>query len=129
MIFNEDDIRFTELNGEHFEELCFDLLHRIGFHSLKWRQGGADQGRDVEAIFSVTNPLVPSYTETWFIECKNLAKGVPVRDLIETLIIITFGPMFFIGFVPRVNIDCPSATGTTGDQTSEINTTKGANEL
>ncbi len=85
MVFDEDDIAFADLSGEEFEELCFDLLHRLGFHSLEWRQGGADQGRDIEAALTVTNPLTGEYTENWFIECKNKARGVSVADLTEKI--------------------------------------------
>lgn len=85
MPLDEDDIDFSRLSGADFEELCFDLLHRLGFHGLEWRRGGADQGRDIEAKLVVTNALVGVREESWFIECKNLAKGVSVGGLADKI--------------------------------------------
>ena len=81
MLFTEKDIDFQRLSPSRFEELCFDLLRQIGFYALVWRQGGADQGRDIEGAYCVTNPLVGSVVEKWQIECKKLAAGVSVEDL------------------------------------------------
>ncbi len=81
MIFHESDIQFDKLTGQQFEELCFDLLMSYNFHSLTWRQGGSDNGRDIEAKFTITNPLIGSYDEKWLIECKHYTKGVPVDKL------------------------------------------------
>lgn len=81
MIFQESDIDFSKLNDTEFEELCFDLLLRYNFHSLVWRQGGADSGRDIEARFTVTNPILGTYDELWFVECKHYTHGVPVDVL------------------------------------------------
>lgn len=81
MLYEEADIVFTRLDGDGFEELCFDLLVRVGFHGLTWRQGGADSGRDIEARLTVHNPLLGPCVERWFIECKNHAAGVRVSDL------------------------------------------------
>lgn len=81
MIYAEDDINFDTLTDGEFEEMCLDLLLRLGFHSHIWRLGGADNGRDIEVNFSVVNPLVPSYTEKWFIECKRHSTGINVTDL------------------------------------------------
>jgi hypothetical protein len=76
MLYTEEDIDFNLLSSTLFEELCFDLLTRLGFQSLKWRQGGADSGRDIEAKLLVSNPLVGHYLENWFFECKNYSGGV-----------------------------------------------------
>lgn len=81
MMYDENDIKYNDINEHEFEELCFDLLVRLGFHSLIWRQGGADSGRDLEGLFSVSNPLVRSYEEKWFFECKHYMQGVPVAEL------------------------------------------------
>ena len=37
MFFTEGDINFDKLTDKEFEELCFDLLIRMNFHSLIWR--------------------------------------------------------------------------------------------
>ena len=49
MIFREDDINFDRLYWKQFEELCYDLLVKFHFYSMAWRQGGSDNGRDIEA--------------------------------------------------------------------------------
>jgi len=80
MIYSEHDIDFLALSSKRFEELCFDLLLRLGFKGLTWRQGGADSGRDIEGRFALTNPLIESYDERWFFECKRYSDGVPVTE-------------------------------------------------
>jgi hypothetical protein len=77
MIFTEEDVDFEKIDDKEFEELCFDLLLKFGYQSLIWRQGGADSGRDIEANYAVVNPLIGSYIERWFIECKKYSGGVP----------------------------------------------------
>lgn len=81
MIFEEDDIKFEKLNDNQFEELCFDILQKLGFYSHVWRQGGADSGRDLEVRHPVHNPLVGFYEERWFVECKLYSKGVPPEQI------------------------------------------------
>lgn len=81
MIYNEQDIDFQTITDRRFEELCFDLLLRLGFKGLTWRQGGADSGRDIEGRFHATNPLTESYDEKWFFECKRWTVGVPITEL------------------------------------------------
>ncbi|QQD13144.1 restriction endonuclease [Sphingobacterium sp. UDSM-2020] len=81
MTFTESDIKFEKINWKQFEELCYDILHKYQFHSLSWRQGGGDKGRDIEALFTVINPIITSYTEKWFIECKHYSKGIPIEQI------------------------------------------------
>ena len=81
MIFEENDIKFEKLDDRQFEELCFDLLQKLGFHSRVWRQGGADSGRDIEVRHHLHNPLVGFYEESWFVECKLYSKGVPPKQI------------------------------------------------
>ena len=81
MQISEEDIVFSKLSFEEFEELCFDLILRLGFHSPIWRKGAADDGRDIEASFTVTNAIVKSYTERWFFECKQYSTGIPPDEL------------------------------------------------
>jgi Restriction endonuclease len=77
---DEDVIDFSKLSAELFEELCYEIVERSGFYSLRWRRGGADRGRDIEALLDIDNPLV-RYQERWFFECKNHASGIPVTDV------------------------------------------------
>jgi Restriction endonuclease len=81
MIFSEQDIDFTSLTSTQFESLCYDVLAKQGFHSLSWRQGGSDNGRDIEAQRTLENPLTGTYSEKWFIECKNWSHGLPVDEI------------------------------------------------
>lgn len=85
MIFKEEDVLFERLSPTEFEELCFDLLLRVGFQNLVWRRGGADQGRDIEGKYIVNNQLVGSIEEKWFFECKHYTNGVPVEQLITKI--------------------------------------------
>jgi hypothetical protein len=81
MIYNEQDIDFQTITDRRFEELCFDLLIRLGYKGLTWRQGSADSGRDIEGRYHVTNPLTESYDEKWFFECKRWSAGLPIIEL------------------------------------------------
>ena len=63
MNIEEADIDYSKLNSKEFEELCFDIILRLGFHSVVWRKGGADNGRDIQAKFTTINPLVENYIE------------------------------------------------------------------
>jgi Restriction endonuclease len=76
-----EDIDFSLINSTQFEELCYDLLMQKGFQRLKWRQGGADNGRDIEADLTLNNDLIGAYTEKWFFECKKFSQGVPPSEL------------------------------------------------
>lgn len=81
MFFEESDIDFRAISDTQFEELCFELLLRLGYKKLTWRQGSADNGRDIEGELLVNNSLVENYSEKWFFECKNYSKGVPPEEL------------------------------------------------
>lgn len=85
MILQEKDIDFSKIDWKLFEELCFDLLLKYHFHSLVWRQGGHDKGRDIEAFFTVTNPLITNFPEKWFIECKHHTGGLKVTDISDKI--------------------------------------------
>jgi Restriction endonuclease len=76
MNFDNDDIVFSRLTDKQFEELCFDLLVRLGYKGLLWRRGGADSGRDIEGRLTVNNSLIGAYDEKWFFECKCQKKGI-----------------------------------------------------
>lgn len=81
MRLDEDDVDLLKLTDRQFEEACFDLLLSMGYQGLSWHQGGADSGRDIEGRQSVDSPLVGTYTEKWFFECKRYEKGVPPEEL------------------------------------------------
>ncbi|RWY48175.1 restriction endonuclease [Mucilaginibacter gilvus] len=83
MIFTDDDIDFTKIDWIQFEELCYDLLVKYHFHSMAWRQGGADNGRDIEAKRYITDSIVSPYQEQWFVECKRYSNGLPLEQIVE----------------------------------------------
>jgi hypothetical protein len=81
MIYSEEDIDFLTLSDRQFEELCYELLGKLGYDQLVWRRGGADSGRDIEGQLRITSPLVGSQSEKWFFECKRYEAGVPPEQL------------------------------------------------
>ena len=81
MYFEEESINLQSLSSTRFEELCFDLLIKYDFHNLLWRKGGADDGRDIEGYKSIENPLIGTYKEKWFFECKRHERGISPEQL------------------------------------------------
>jgi Restriction endonuclease len=81
MFHDAKDIDFMLLGDREFEDLCFQLLDKVGFINLTWRQGSGDQGRDLEGERLVNDELCGTYAERWFFECKRYSKGVPVEKL------------------------------------------------
>lgn len=81
MKYTKDDIQFEQISPRGFENLCYDLLIKYNFHNLIWREGGADNGRDVEASFTFNNTIKNKETK-WFFECKHYTSGgVPPEHL------------------------------------------------
>lgn len=76
-MINSSSIDFTKISPPRFEELCFKLIYRLGYVKVRWRQGGADSGRDIEAVKYEHNPIVGIYEEVWFFEAKHYSGGVP----------------------------------------------------
>ncbi|WP_404986785.1 restriction endonuclease [Chryseobacterium sp. M5] len=99
MIYNKSDIKFEEITPKAFENLCYDYLISIGFQSLVWRDGGADNGRDIEAKFSSPN-LIRSIKTKWFFECKHYTSGgVPPEHLNSKIAWAdAYQPDFFVVF-------------------------------
>jgi ubiquitin-protein ligase len=78
------ELDWKNLSPEEFEHLCFDLVAAIGFVNVNWRRGGADRGRDLEAIWQHREPGDTTTSQRWFIECKRyLSAGVPVAELVD----------------------------------------------
>lgn len=81
MKYNKEDIHFEEITPRAFENLCYDLIVKYGFTNLIWREGGADNGRDIEASYIFNNPISPRQTK-YFFECKHYTTGgVPPEQL------------------------------------------------
>jgi hypothetical protein len=81
MKFKIEDIDFKGITPREFENLCYDLLIKYNYHNLIWREGGADNGRDIEAKHSF-NTMIKDKETNWFFECKLYnAGGVPPNEL------------------------------------------------
>jgi len=81
MRYTKEDIKFEQISPRGFENLCYDLLVKYNFHDLTWREGGADNGRDIEANFTFNNTIRNRETK-WFFECKHyISGGVPPEHL------------------------------------------------
>ena len=80
-MFKSEEIDFSRIADWQFEFICFELIQRNGFENVTWRKKGADSGRDIEAELRISNPLVESFYEKWFFECKHYEKGVPPEVL------------------------------------------------
>lgn len=81
MKYTKEDIKFNEISPKGFENLCYDLLVKYDFKNLIWREGGADNGRDIEATFIFKNTIKNRDTK-WFFECKHYTSGgVPPNEL------------------------------------------------
>jgi hypothetical protein len=79
--YNKDDIQFDQITPRAFENLCYDLTVAYGFHDLIWREGAADNGRDIEGNFTFHSPIKPKETK-FFFECKHYTTGgVPPEEL------------------------------------------------
>jgi len=61
VIISEKEIDFSKLTPNDFEELCFDLILNGQYENVLWREGSFDDGRDIEAIQRVVNPLTDNY--------------------------------------------------------------------
>lgn len=79
-MINSSSIDFTKISPVRFEELCFKLIHRLGYEKVRWRQGSADNGRDIQAVKFEKNPIVGIYEEKWFFEAKHYSGGVPPSE-------------------------------------------------
>lgn len=81
MLYTKDDIDFARLTPTEFERLCFEMLLKYGYNQIIWRQGGADNGRDIEGYYEFSNPIETIKTK-WFFECKHYTSGgVPPEHL------------------------------------------------
>lgn len=75
------------LDETEFEEMCFELLHELGFINIDWRKGTAlpsspsDRGRDIVAQHQRVDIDGTTHLETWFIDCKRYKRGVPPERL------------------------------------------------
>ncbi|QZQ56709.1 restriction endonuclease [Curtobacterium sp. TC1] len=81
------DVSFANLNDTEFEEFVYDLLVTLGFVNVDWRKGTpknaspSDRGRDIVAQWVVKDVDGHTRFETWFVDAKHYARGVPPEAL------------------------------------------------
>lgn len=68
--------RIGELDPTSFENLTVSLLRAAGFRNLVWRTPGADGGRDIEGMQTVTDLSGSDFIQKWYIECKRYSSSV-----------------------------------------------------
>lgn len=80
-------INLNDITETEFEELCYDLLVKLGFKNINWRKGTgklgntSDSGRDIEASLIITDIDNVMYEEKWYIECKHYLNGIPADKI------------------------------------------------
>lgn len=80
-MYKSEDIDFSRITDWQFEYICFELIQRNGYENVVWRKKGPDSGRDIEAELRISNPLMDTFYEKWFFECKHYKRGVPPEVL------------------------------------------------
>lgn len=63
------------LTPTRFEELCYEIVSKNGFINTKYRGGGSDGGRDLEAIHVYKIAKEEIREKCWF-QCKRQKQGV-----------------------------------------------------
>ena len=81
----EERVDFLSLDDRRFEELCFALVLESGFKNVLYREGSADDGRDVEATLYREHPIVDTFSELWYFECKRYTGAVASADLLSKI--------------------------------------------
>ena len=80
-------ISFENLDETEFESFCYDLLNALGFINVDWRKGTglstspSDRGRDIVCQWEHIDVDDSRHLETWFVDCKHFASGVPPEKL------------------------------------------------
>ena len=80
-------LSYENLDPTDFEELVCDLMSELGFVNVDWRKGTpkrsspSDRGRDIVAQRMIEDVDGHRRFETWFVDAKHYAKGVPPEAL------------------------------------------------
>jgi hypothetical protein len=83
----QDSLKFDGWDDTDFEQFCSELLVELGFVNVDWRKGTplpaspADRGRDIVAQLGREDVDGSRHVETWFVDCKHYARGVPPDKL------------------------------------------------
>lgn len=84
-------IPWERLKGSELEECLYWLIDSMGGKDLEWRVGGkgsgtADQGRDLECSFYMSNPEGDLSRENWWIEAKGRTSTVEPSEVKEAVL-------------------------------------------
>ena len=87
------NIPWQQLKKENLEQCLYWLLDALGAKDLEWRKGGkgggaADQGRDLEAVFHVTQPDGEVHPQKWWVESKG-RKGTVEPSAVKEAVVNT----------------------------------------
>lgn len=66
----------STLNDDEFENLTYDILCQKGLMNARWRNPGADGGRDIEGDYLINDISGFSRLEKWYIECKHYSSSI-----------------------------------------------------
>ena len=84
-------INLNGMTEAEFEELCYDLLVKLGFKNINWRKGTgktgntSDSGRDIEATLIINDIDNTIYEEKWYIECKHYLNGISADKIVNAI--------------------------------------------
>ncbi|MCZ3366625.1 MULTISPECIES: restriction endonuclease [Methanobacterium] len=76
-----------ELTDKDFEYLCYELVRSMdGFTNVSLRDGSADGGRDIDAIYKSKMPDgITEIFEKCRFECKKYSNGISYRDISDKI--------------------------------------------
>ncbi|HCG5918245.1 restriction endonuclease [Vibrio parahaemolyticus] len=88
--FHQENLDFSQITPEDFENLVFHLLDEMGFSNLNWRKGGegnsaTDGGRDLEATYWSVRPAESLEEKYWF-EVKHRSKQLEKIQVQKTVL-------------------------------------------
>jgi hypothetical protein len=90
-------IPFESLRSRELEECVYWLLDAMGAVEVEWRLGNedaptADQGRDIEASFSISTPDADVVRQRWWIECKGRKRTLEASVVKSSVNNVTANP-------------------------------------
>ncbi|MDR3044811.1 MAG: restriction endonuclease [Desulfovibrio sp.] len=103
------DFDYKKLSPSAFEELCRDLLDKMGFVNtqLRGKTNAADGGVDIEALLYI-DTIIDKRTERWIFQCKHTKGNIDRKDLSEIPHLLSdfnadkFGFFYSGTFTPQV---------------------------
>lgn len=68
--------KIADLSPTELENLCFDLLLKLGLKNLVWRTPGRDGGRDLQGEHFVEDISGFTNRQSWYVDCKRYTNSV-----------------------------------------------------